>query len=420
MNLFPILAALRKHKAGVFLIGLQIALTLAIVCNILAIVGPLAQRINRPSGLVESGLFLIAQSYVGAPTGTDRASMEKLDSMQLTDLAALRALPDVRAATPVNALPLLRAGDTTGISSEPAKPQGTTHATLFYGDQQMLSTLGLRLAAGRDFSMADIRHGAASEKRAPPIVIVTQALADQIFPHGDALGKPIYLNGSSEPSTIVGIVARMLTSMPDGPESIAWNSVLIPTRIDAAATMYAVRAKPDRMQSAMRAAREALFKVDPMRVIPPGTRYDMQGVHTFAEVRAWGYASDRFIVTVMTAVCVILLTITGVGMAGLTSFWVGQRHKQIGIRRALGATRADILRYFQLENLLIAGGGCVVGVMLAVGINLALLKMFQMDRMPVWYVAVGVAVILLLGQLAVFAPARRASNVPPVVATRSV
>ncbi|HET7333141.1 ABC transporter permease, partial [Dyella sp.] len=74
---------------------------------------------------------------------------------------------------------------------------------------------------------------------------------------------------------------------------------------------------------------------------------------------------------------------------------------------------------FQLENLLIAGGGCVVGVMLAVGINLALLKMFQMDRMPAWYVAAGVAVILALGQAAVFAPARRASNVPPVVATRS-
>ncbi|HEX7370778.1 MAG TPA: FtsX-like permease family protein, partial [Rhodanobacteraceae bacterium] len=95
-------------------------------------------------------------------------------------------------------------------------------------------------------------------------------------------------------------------------------------------------------------------------------------------------------------------------------------HKQIGIRRALGATKRDILRYFQLENLLIAGGGCVVGVALAIGINLALLKAFQMDRMPVWYVIVGVAVILLLGQLAVFAPARRASNVPPVVATRSV
>jgi putative ABC transport system permease protein len=420
MSLSPILAALRKHKAGMFLIGLQIALTLAIVCNVIAIVGPLAGLIQRPTGLAENDLFLIAQSYIGAPTGTNPAALAKLDSMQLTDLAALRALPEVQEASPVTSLPLLREGDTRNVSDKPSRQHGLTQAAVFHGDQRLLPTLGLQLVAGRDFDRADVRHTAPGAKTAPPTVIVTQALADKVFPRGDALGKPIYLDGSAQPSTIVGIVARMLTSTPDGPSSIAWNSVLIPARIDRAATMYAVRAKPGRMQSAMREARDALFKVDPMRIIQPGGRYDMQGIHTFAEVRAWGYASDRLIVSVLTLICLILLAITGVGMTGLTSFWVSQRHKQIGIRRALGATKADILRYFQMENLLIAGGGCVAGIVLAIGINLMLLKMFQMDRMPAWYVAAGVAVILALGQAAVFAPARRASNVPPVVATRSV
>jgi putative ABC transport system permease protein len=420
VNLPPILAALLKHKAGVFLIGLQIALTLAIVCNIIAIVGPLAQRIQRPSGLVESDLFLVDQSYVGAPTGTDQATLDKLDSMQLTDLAALRALPDVASVTPVNTLPLLRSGSAQGVSLKPDQPHGLTVANFFHGDQDMLSTLGVALVAGRNFTSTDVRHRAGGGKTEPPVVIVTRALAERLFPHGDAVGKPIYFNGNTSPSVIVGVVARMLTPTPDNDAAYAWNGVLLPLRIDAASTLYAVRAKPERMQSAIRAAREALFKVDPMRVIPPGSRYDMQGIHTFAQIRAWGYASDRLIVTVMTAICVILLAITGVGMTGLTSFWVNQRHKQIGIRRALGATKGNILRYFQLENLLIAGGGCVVGVLLAIGINLALLRMFQMDRMPVWYVAIGVAVILALGQIAVFAPARRASKVPPVVATRSV
>lgn len=420
MNTPPILAALRKHKAGVFLIGLQIALTLAIVCNVIAIVGPLAGLIQRPTGLAEKGLFLIAQSYIGAPTGTDPAALAKLDSMQLTDLAALRALPEVQDASPVTSLPLLREADTRDVSDKPSRKHGLTQATIFHGDQRLLSTLGLQLVAGRDFDRADVRHIAPGAKAAPPAVIVTRALAEKLFAQGDALGKPIYLDGSAEPSTIVGIVARMLTSSPDGPRSIAWNSVLIPARIDRAATMYAVRAKPGRMQSAIREARAALFKVDPMRIIQPGGRYDMQGIHTFAEVRAWGYASDRLIVSVLTVICLILLAVTGIGMTGLTSFWVNQRHRQIGIRRALGATRGDILRYFQAENLLIAGSGCVVGIALAIGINLLLLRMFQMDRMPVWYVIVGVAVILALGQIAVFAPARRASNVPPVVATRTV
>ena len=420
MNLHPILAALRKYKAGVVLIGLQIALTLAIVCNLIAVIGPLVQLIQRPTGLAEQDLFLVEQRYVDAPTGQDPATLSKLDAMQLTDLAALRSLPDVENATPVTSVPLLRQGYSRGISTQPAQAHGTTRARIFHGDQQMLATLGLQLVAGRNFDADDVKHGANDDAIAAPTVIVTRALADRLFPHGDGLGKPIYFNGSSVPTTIVGIVARMLTDNPDGEKSVAWNAVLIPSRIDAAATMYAVRAKPGRLQQAMHAARDALFKVDPMRVIQPGGRYDMQGIHSFAEIRYWGYLADRFIVQIMTTICVILLLVTAIGMAGLTSFWVNQRHKQIGIRRALGATRRDILRYFQIENLAIAGGGCVVGVALAIGINLALLKLFQMDRMPAWYVAVGVVAVLLLGQLAVFMPARRASNVPPVVATRSV
>jgi putative ABC transport system permease protein len=420
MNLPPILAALRKHKAGVFLIGLQIALTLAIVCNIVFIVGQRMQRIDRPTGMVENNLFVILQSYVGAPTGHDLASHDKLDSMQLTDLAALRDLPDVENATPAVTLPLLRSNWVQGVSTEPGQPHAVTEVNLYSGDAQVVPTLGLRLIAGRDFTASDVQRRAPGDKLTPPVVIVTEALADRLFPHGDALGKPIYLDGTTSPSTIVGVVARMLASNGDGGDSYAWDSVLMPVRTDSNAPAYAVRAKPGRMREAMREARNALFKADPMRIIQRTSRYSPDGIHTFAEIRTMGYALDLFMVQVLTVICVILLAVTGIGMAGLTSFWVSQRHKQIGIRRALGATRANILHYFQIENLIIAGGGCIAGIVLAVGINLMLLRMFQMERMPVWYVIVGVLVILLLGQFAVFMPARRASNVPPVVATRSV
>ncbi|MGH8113356.1 MAG: ABC transporter permease [Rhodanobacteraceae bacterium] len=420
MKLSPIIAALRKHKAGVFLIGLQIALTLAIVCNVIYIVALRVQRIDRPTGLQEKDLFLIAQSYVNPPTGTGTVALEKLDSMQLTDLAALRSAPDIQDATPVNSLPALRGGSTVNVSLKPAQLHGLTQASVFNGDAQMLPTLGLKLVAGRDFTRADVQRRAPGSNTGGPIVIVTRALADKLYPRGDAVGKPLYINENTAPSTIVGVVARMLGYYPDAPNAFVWNGVLIPARTDGASTMYAVRAKPGRMREAIREARDALFRVDPMRIIPAGSRYDMDGVHTFAQIRAWGFALDIFMVKVLTVICVILLLITGVGMAGLTSFWVTQRYKQIGIRRALGATRANILHYFQIENLFIAGMGCTAGIVLAIGINLALMSVFAMHRMPVGYVLIGIVVILLLGQLAVFAPARRASNVPPVVATRSV
>jgi len=121
----------------------------------------------------------------------------------------------------------------------------------------------------------------------------------------------------------------------------------------------------------------------------------------------------------MGGVCLILLGVTAAGIVGLTSFWVGQRHRQIGVRRALGARRIDILHYFQIENLLIAGGGVVLGVLLAVTLNLWLMAHYEMERLPGLYVLTGVLAMLAIGQGAVFVPARRASNVPPVVATRA-
>ena len=113
------------------------------------------------------------------------------------------------------------------------------------------------------------------------------------------------------------------------------------------------------------------------------------------------------------------VVVTGLGIVGLASFWVAQRHKQIGIRRALGATRTDILRYFQTENFLIVTLGVVLGVLLAVGLNLLLMKPYELPRLPLWYLPVGALALWGLGQLAVLAPALRAAAVPPVVATRS-
>jgi putative ABC transport system permease protein len=122
----------------------------------------------------------------------------------------------------------------------------------------------------------------------------------------------------------------------------------------------------------------------------------------------------------MGIVCAVLLLITGAGIVGLTSFWVGQRRKQIGVRRALGATRNDILSYFLTENLLIGVAGVLVGALLAYGMNQWMMTQFEMARLSLAYVSVGIVVLLLLGQVAVLAPAVRASRVPPVEATRSV
>jgi ABC-type transport system, involved in lipoprotein release, permease component len=211
------------------------------------------------------------------------------------------------------------------------------------------------------------------------------------------------------------VVARLQSAVDTVGSSLTWYSALFPVRQDANFSRTVVRAKPGRLEAAMRAVRPALYAVNPMRVID-----DEQGVRSFTDIRADAYRADLGMAILMSVVSLILLSITAAGIVGLTSFWVGQRQRQIGVRRALGARKIDILHYFQLENLLIAGIGAVIGILLAIGLNLWLITHFEMDRMPVIYVLVGVLAVLALGQAAVFVPARRASNVPPVVATRAV
>jgi putative ABC transport system permease protein len=414
MTLHPLIAALRKHKAGVILIAMQIALTLAIVCNAVFIIGQRIERVGRTTGIDESNLFLLSQQWVGAPTGDDTGSIEKLDSMQREDLAALRALPDVQSVASINSLPLLNSSWNGAIDIKPDAKKAFGRTTYYFGDDQMFPALGLHLIAGRAFNAGDVRNQGFRDQRDPDIVILTKVLADKLYPKGDAVGKPAYLNGSGKPVTIVGVVERMQAPGLFNGDDTAYNSTLAPTRLDANFARYAIRAKPGRLEAAMRAVTPALYSVNPMRVL------DDNSVRSFADIRRDAYEADRGMAILMAVVALVLLCVTAAGIVGLTSFWVGQRHRQIGVRRALGARKIDILHYFQLENLMIAGVGVVLGIAMAIGLNMWLMTQYEMTRIPVLYVAVGVLAMLALGQAAVFVPARRASNVPPVVATRAV
>jgi putative ABC transport system permease protein len=143
-------------------------------------------------------------------------------------------------------------------------------------------------------------------------------------------------------------------------------------------------------------------------------------MRTYSEIRARYFQRDTTMIGLLVASALGLLFVTALGIAGLANFWVQQRTRTIGIRRAIGATRRDILRYFQIENFLIVSGGVLLGMLLAVALNLLLMSRYELPRLPLWYLPLGALALWALGQLSVLAPALRASRVPPVVATRSV
>ena len=407
MQIKPILSALRHHKAGTTLIALQIALTLAIVCNALFIIQQRVTMLSRPSGIDESHLLAIENQWIGS-------DLKHVGAQMATDLDILRRLPGVVDAFASNTYPLRNGGWSTGVSLKPDTPGQAAHTAIYFADDHALDTLGLKLVAGRNFRPSEISDMTSFDSLEPPEVIITQALAHKLFPDAGAVGKQIYVG--KKPSTVVGVVAHLQVPWVGG-WAANWydNSVLVPFHFVTGGVYYLVRVRPGQMAAVSHAAPKALLAANRMRVIP-----DTRGVVPIPVARKVAYKQDRGMAILMGVICLVLLAITAAGIVGLTSFWVGQRRKQIGVRRALGATRRDILGYFLTENLLIGVTGVVLGAALAVGMNQWLMQSFEMNRLTWPWIAGGVLMLLLLGQAAVLAPALRASRVPPVVATRTV
>ena len=403
MEIRPILSALMRSKVSMILIGLQVALTLAIVCNALFIIGQRLDLMNRPSGMNEADTFMFGSSGFGQ--GYDARAVLK------SDLALLRQIPGVADATNTNSVPMSGGGWGSGISLQPKQKNSTADSTFYMVDDHALSTFGANLVAGRNFTPAEVEDHDQGQRVKPPVIIVSKALADKLFPNGDALGKQVYLDEDEPRSTIIGIVEKMQEPWTDSKD--VENATFIPYYMPYGNyTRYLVRTEPGRRDEVMKTVEQKMAEANPSRIIGK--------LRSMEQVRHEAYANDRAMAIILGAVIFALLAVTALGIVGMASFWVAQRTRQIGTRRALGATKFDILRYFQTENFIITTMGLVAGGILAYGLSLWLMQQYQSPRLPWYYVPVGFVCLWLLGQLAVLGPAMRASRVPPAVATRSV
>ena len=411
MQLRPILSTLRHHKLTAILLVLQVALTCAIVCNVAFMIANRIADVSKPTGIAESELSTIQS------TGTD--PNQNAQALHGTDLAALRAIPGVESVAAVSgSLPLNRS-DTFGpvCPDQQAFEQAMRTSSLFKGGDcpmstfydgtpGLLHTLGLQLLAGRDFLPDEY-----TAKNNPPAAIITHALADRLYPGQDALGKTMVMGGGAV--RVVGVVATLARPELHGTGN-GYDSVITSQLPGSTSEIYVLRSAPGDRGRILKAAEAALFTVDPTRVIDPDQ------VQTYAQIRDAYFQRDTTMIGLLIASALGLLFVTALGIGGLANFWVQQRTRTIGIRRALGATRADILGYFQTENFLIVTAGVVLGVLLAIILNLVLMTHYELPRLPLWYLPIGAVALWVLGQLSVLSPALRASRVPPVVATRSV
>lgn len=404
MHFGPIWRAMLRNKTGAVLIALQMAVTMAIMVNAIAIIQSRAEAMARPTGIDEANTFYL--SSIGFTEAfNERVTVEE-------DLRQIRALPGVVGALQTNSVPLSGGGWSMGLQTEAGDDVEGAGTAVYFVDEHVLDAYDLKLVAGQNFAPTDVSWRDGGDTDWADRVIITRALAQDLFGEDEweqAVGNTVYIN-SNEPITVIGIVERMQAAW-NGWDNLE-NVMLTPQRTLFGGSRYFIRTEPGRRDELMSQVEEMLASSSSDRII--------RGMRTMEETRERSYGGHSAMIRLLIFTVSLLLLITSLGIVGLASFSVSQRTKQIGTRRALGASKMDITRYFLSENLLISSLGVLIGALLTVALNIWMVDAFGLDSMNGLLIPVAMVLLLLVGQLAVLGPARRASSVPPAVATRTV
>jgi putative ABC transport system permease protein len=322
-----------------------------------------------------------------------------------TLLEKLDALPEVTSAGMVQTLPLR--GDyvlAVTMQGRPAPPPNAEPSANYRViTPKYFEALGIPLLRGRLFNDQDT-------EKAPLVAIVDKAFVDKHFPGEDPLGRGIDIgNGSDGYCQIVGVVGSV---HHEGLDSNPNPTMYVPYRQDIFSGMWILaRTTGDPAQLAG-SARQVVRGIDP--ALPA------YNTGPLSETVTESVAQRRFMMLLLTVFAGIALFLAAVGLYGVVAYAVTQRTQEIGVRMAIGARPADVLRMVLGDGLKLAA----IGVVLGIGAALALARviesmLFEVEPFDAASYAAVAAVLLAVAALACYVPARRAMRVDPLVALRA-
>nr|WP_315472478.1 FtsX-like permease family protein [uncultured Undibacterium sp.] len=410
-ELRPIFSALLRNKLGPVLVALQVALSLAILVNAIYIVNLRLDVAARPSGIAdEQEVFRVNIRNQILGGHEDQLALQKREA------DTIGAVPGVVSVARVNSFPVSRSGSNTSVSIDRKQAVPTANTGMYVSPDSLVKTWKLRLVEGQDFQATDFSEVNPNvNSDFTKKVIISKALAQKLFPgQSNFVGKEYFFGTGNNANavTIIGVVDTLQTSGAQATPNGEFATIM-PARVTGQIwDGYAVRAEAGQRDRVMKEVEEALRKASATPVYVKAS-----SMEKFRDDR---YRSEKGLAWMLLAVSALLVVVTASGIVGMSTLWVAQRRKQIGIRRALGARRIDVLAYFIAENWLITTGGIVFGIALALGLNYVLVGQFELPKLPVSYLLLSPLVFWILGVLAVYAPAWRAASISPATATRGV
>lgn len=400
MPIGPIFRSMKHNRTRFALIILEIAITLAVVTNSVNMILAERGKMQMQSGFDDENLLYISN----APFAQEFEQEGYIENVVNADLRALRAMPGVKAAAATGFLPW-QGGGSSGIW----KTEGYNdkfQAQIYASRGGILETLDMKLVAGRDFTENDTP---ADPNESTKVTIISQALARKLWGDANPIGRVITDGEGNRPRTVIGVADHFYNPY-------AWNIheyvLFTPGRAySSGGSSYLIRTEPGQMKQVASQVEATLLGVNAGRVFR---------MRTIAEVKDGFFTGGKLIIRSMTAVIIVLVFVTALGILGITSLSVTERTKQIGTRRALGATRRDILKHFLTENWIVTTAGLLLGVIATYALNYFLVSQFTDTKMPWYLVGIGMLLLWINGLVATIPPALRAATVSPAIATRSV
>src|SRR5579872_5590954 len=323
-------------------------------------------------------------------------------------LEKLRTAPGVMAAGIVNTLPMAGATESTGLRI-PGRaftdPKQRPFAQFTVVSPGYFSAVGGRVLRGRDFRESD---GAST----PSVTLINTAMAKKFWPNEDPIGKQVGPGSPKYPlSTIIGIVADIkhlsLREEP-GPEMYVLYDQKPWVSMGTMQVAVRTRSDPGAMSAGIRQAIHArdpelpLAKVASMTTLVDNTM-----------------AQPRFAMLLVAAFGGLALALAAIGMYGVISFTVAQRTREIGVRMALGARRADVFAMVLRDGARLAGLGIAIGLAVALAATRIMASfLYGIEATDPVTFAVASLILLAIALTACFVPARRATQVDPMTALR--
>jgi putative ABC transport system permease protein len=321
----------------------------------------------------------------------------------------LSTAPGVTSVGTTTHLPLSGQNMENGFTVEgytPAKPDDVPVAGMRGITGGYFAALGARLKSGRVFTSAD-------RANSQPVAVINEAFARTYWPGQDPLGKRLREGGNPDWRTVVGVIADVKHT---GPADAARPEVSMPySQIDAGVIttwfrgQYFVVKSSMPMQGLVTMARTEAAAIDP--------DMSLNELQSMADLASDAVSAPRFRTLLLGTFAALALTLASIGVFGVLSYFVAQRTREIGIRVALGATSADILRMVVGRGLALAGVGLAIGLIAAIPLTRWMeTLLFEVKPLDVPTIASVITGLVVIAGLASYLPARRALRIEPMTA----